>query len=719
LLDTIKTYDGTLHARVENAFDSASAAAQHAAKCLDTLQNQDDWVVGYGDSTDRGPKLFLKGLDIVPDAGHRGLYIYDTTSSGGKDAIYCASVSTHAVRFGGGSGYDAMALTGSEGITFNSIELHSTVKEILDSLKTYDGTLHARVENAFDSAAAAAGHARELLDTIKTYDGTLHARVENAFDSAAAAAGHAREILDTLKVYDGTFQVVVDDILDTLKTYDATLHARVENAFDSAAAAAAHARELLDTIKTYDGTLHARVENAFDSASAAAVHAKSSRDTITAHAPHGNDWGQGAGDISDVADTVNAILDTLQAHAPHDDNWGGVGSGSDSASTVRWVNFAVWGLHQDADSSEATERYIAGGSTDITSISGDGTAADNLEAMLDGTGAALTITQLQVTDTTYFSGRVRFNDQVYMKGDTALFIQGSDGPGLFVDAASGNNHGATFHGEGTGYPIRVGTENLSPEVIADKTKDSIWATDDTTSVDGADIGVWLVNNLRGGSCTGSGSQTDSVWVIDTSGTDVVVADAFVTVANSGNTQNLYWSTTNDNGWVNFDLDGSTDYTLKAHATGYIFDNVSITTGSDGSDSSTIKGYDIETSSPGAVTLKRVWDYIYDGTWDTLACKGTMLQAELVMPNDSVTIPIDTALALVDIPVVIKPKPVYLDRNDCYIWIDLVPNDHISPGGTKWRIWATKGTTIVLDVTISLEGTTTEQISALAREQADD
>lgn len=71
--------------------------------------------------------------------------------------------------------------------------------------------------------------------------------------------------------------------------------------------------------------------------------------------------------IVEIADSVRARLDSLALEASVTavrdsmDEAAQVGGGSDSASQVRWVNFAVWGLHQDEDSSEASERWTAGG----------------------------------------------------------------------------------------------------------------------------------------------------------------------------------------------------------------------------------------------------------------------------------------------------------------------------------------------------------------------
>lgn len=205
--------------------------------------------------------------------------------------------------------------------------LHPTVDDILDSLKTYDGTIHTIIQEILDTLQIYDGtfqvvvddildtlkvyddaghfqvHVDDILDSLKTYDGTLHAVIQ--------------EILDTLQVYDGTFQVVVDDVLDSLKTYDGTLHAVIQ--------------EILDTLQVYDGTLQAKVQNIADTTNAML-------DTIQAHAPHGDDWASSGGDVSAIADTVNAILDTIQAHAPHGDNWATAGSGDTSEIKTLFQN---------------------------------------------------------------------------------------------------------------------------------------------------------------------------------------------------------------------------------------------------------------------------------------------------------------------------------------------------------------------------------------------
>jgi len=72
-------------------------------------------------------------------------------------------------------------------------------------------------------------------------------------------------------------------------------------------------------------------------------------DTTQAHAPHGDDWGQGAGELAAITDTVNAILDTLQ----NQDDW--VAGSADFDSTNNAIadankaNFKATGFATSGD----------------------------------------------------------------------------------------------------------------------------------------------------------------------------------------------------------------------------------------------------------------------------------------------------------------------------------------------------------------------------------
>jgi len=144
-------------------------------------------------------------------------------------------------------------------------------------------------------------------------------------------------------------------------------------------------------------------------------------DTIKVHAPHGDDWGQGGGNLVAITDTVNAILDTIQAHAPHGNDWG-QGGGSLAAITDT-VN-ALLDTLQAGFGSQTNQG-------DMVKISGDGTAADNLETMLDGTGGQkLSLASLEIRA----SG-----------DDTALIAVGSGGGyGVFVLGGATAQSGGIF-----------------------------------------------------------------------------------------------------------------------------------------------------------------------------------------------------------------------------------------------------------------------------------
>jgi len=169
-----------------------------------------------------------------------------------------------------------------------------------------------------------------------------------------------------------------------------------------------------------DSTMNALANKAnfMADVSAIADTVNATLDTIQAHAPHGNDWGQGGGNLAAITDTVNAILDTIQAHAPHGNDWG-QGGGSLAAITDT-VN-ALLDTIQAGFGSQTNQG-------DMIKISGDATAADNLEATLDGTGGV----RIDLQELHIKAGN----------NDTAVFIYGptdlnATEPTLLIVGASG------------------------------------------------------------------------------------------------------------------------------------------------------------------------------------------------------------------------------------------------------------------------------------------
>lgn len=111
-----------------------------------------------------------------------------------------------------------------------------------------------------------------------------------------------------------------------------------------------------------------------------------------------------------------------------------------------------------------------------------------------------------------------------------------------------------------------------------------------------------------GNATGTGSQLDSILVLDTSGTSVPVAYAKVSIYADGYSGSALYTWSDANGWVVFNLDASTDYDVNGVGTGYIFDSYNMTTGSGGTFKDTLMGYNIAVGSPSSASLKRVYDY---------------------------------------------------------------------------------------------------------------
>lgn len=218
---------------------------------------------------------------------------------------------------------------------------------------------------------------------------------------------------------------------------------------------------------------------------------------------------------------------------------------------------------------------------------------------------------------------------------------------------------------------------------------------------------------------GSGEQACSLFVYDTSGTDTPVEDVAITVQNSDQSSDVaVGKSTNSDGYVVYNLDASTSYVMLATKNpGYIFDNYSFTTGAGATHNDTASGYNITIGAPGNAALKRVYDYVYSGDADTLACAGLKFTATLIYP-DSGFAPYDSATSVI---VTVNPKPKY-PNTSCMIYFDLYPNEGTSnaiiPHGTMWHIVGKDGAAIIYDKTVSLNGTSTERISTIHRGQVD-
>lgn len=155
----------------------------------------------------------------------------------------------------------------------------------------------------------------------------------------------------------------------------------------------------------------------------------------------------------------------------------GGASGLDSAALSRIVGRKVWGIAAGtgSDSSLAADRGV-----DMMYVSDDGTAANNFETMLDGTGGQrLTLSQLRVVANT--------------TDDTAIVAIGAD-----------NGMGMALVGAGTGYGVQASSSGSGGGASWDGRSGAPGMR--IRSADASGIGLYV----QGGSASGDAVQIASV-----------------------------------------------------------------------------------------------------------------------------------------------------------------------------------------------------------------
>ena len=125
--------------------------------------------------------------------------------------------------------------------------------------------------------------------------------------------------------------------------------------------------------------------------------------------------------------------------------------------------------------------------------------------------------------------------------------------------------------------------------------------------------VYLLDSLLNqswwatGNAAGTGALSDTIYVIDTSGTDANIASVYVEARNgSGALQGQ--GTTNGSGYVVLNLPQSTSITVTGYLAGYTWVDRTVTTESGTTDTDTLFGYNLTIGSPSAANLKRVYGY---------------------------------------------------------------------------------------------------------------
>lgn len=183
------------------------------------------------------------------------------------------------------------------------------------------------------------------------------------------------------------------------------------------------------------------------------------------------------------------------------------------------------------------------------------------------------------------------------------------------------------------------------------------------------------------SASGSGPLADTVWAIDTSGTDEAVPNVSISLRNASGTQ-LASITTNGSGWEIANIPQSTAITYTGFLPGYTWGTRTLTSESGTTDTDTLFGYNITISAPSAMNLARIYSYEY-GDPDSIG--GVVVTATLIPPLDSTGVPFDTSTGVA----YGWGQVIKAESNASGYWaIDLPPNDYISPFGSKWEFRAT-------------------------------
>jgi len=346
---------------------------------------------------------------------------------------------------------------------------------------------------------------------------------------------------------------------------------------------------------------------------------------------------------------ITAILDTLR----NQDNW--VSSFDPDADTVP---------------------------VDLVKISGDKSAADDFETMLDGTGGKkLSIAGLHIraaaNDTAFIAAANQTGSGLGIcirgggNGGEGVKIVGGDGKSALVaqaGATAGAAHGFDLIAAGEGFGLNGSIAVTTRQAIAD----GVWDEPQAGHTTSGTFGYYLdapVSSIEGQG--GQGSYPVTVQTHD-SVTGLAVPGVKVSIHNVLMTALMALGLTDNDGRVVFNLD-SDNYVMSAIAPGYIFaayDTLAVS----GATTDTIDGYKFDPGSPSEPGLCRVYGFIYG--IDGLPMKDIQVTAEL--PEGA---------ARYNSLIVSPFKRVAVSDSTGYFYLDLIPSATMQPDGTKYLISA--------------------------------
>jgi len=269
---------------------------------------------------------------------------------------------------------------------------------------------------------------------------------------------------------------------------------------------------------------------------------------------------------------------------------------TDSATTIKVKELQVGDIRSDSivatlGGSVNTVSNLGTVTANVYSISGDVSAADNLESMLDGNRATLWLDQLNIVGTNGASGAV----YMYNADGPAMKWGNGVSTGLFDGTFTDTNFSAAYY-DSTGAGNGGGSDTTAIKKCAENNPSIFY----------------------GPTNAGSGEYTVIIYAIDSSSVPDSLLEGIPIAIQNASGNNIAGLTSDGNGYCTFTLDAGS-YTVLSSPVGYQFSPYSLTvTAND--DSVGFCGYD--TQSPSYSTI---YGYIYDVSGNIVY--GALIEAE--------------------------------------------------------------------------------------------
>lgn len=285
------------------------------------------------------------------------------------------------------------------------------------------------------------------------------------------------------------------------------------------------------------------------------------------------------------------------------------------------------------------------------------------QAIVGGTGAAIptTATGVVIASGTYSSVIIGTTLEVSNPVSVDNILTGT------IDSSDYSSTGRSFHRNAPWQADTAGSP--APSWEGNETKFGFWNASRQAAT---------------GTNCGSGTQIDSILVLDTSGVDTPIP--FISVSAADAAGNVWSDKSNGDGWVLLNLAPLTEYTFSAFSGAYIFSQTVRTMSDDGFDTDTVFGYDWIIPAPSTDGYKRIWgrEYINDDSTAGPAA-GVMVSAVLSYRTDPGNgIPTDT---LNDNNLGRQVRVLTRTDANGFWQLDVPINTIITPANSFWQVTA--------------------------------